>query len=78
MRLLIGGPIYARHAAELAPDRRYRCFPAGSGYVEGRIFAGPYNDLTTTVCLLAGDDGAWFKEILAKQTPPGWWREEGT
>lgn len=75
LRKIIGGPAMARHVAQVAPPG-YKFIEPGFGYRPGYICAGPDLDNVTTVCLLEGDTGTWFKEFL-RTAFESWWRAEG-
>lgn len=66
MKRLIGSNVFARHAAEMAPrELGYRYVPAGYGQIPGFVVSGPDMTSKTTVCLVDGDDGAWFRALVA-------------
>lgn len=65
MTRLMGSKVFARSVAQVAPAG-YVYGPPASGFLPGRVLSGPYADWITTVCLLDGDDGAWFVEMVAR------------
>lgn len=78
MKRLVGTNVMAQHVAQVAPEvggMYYRFARAGFGWAPGRVLAGPYTDWTTTVCLLPGDEGGWFRRLVERQG--GEVREEG-
>jgi hypothetical protein len=60
---LIGTSSFAAAVARVAPIG-YSLVPPAFGPMSGRIMQGPDVVSSTTVYLLKGDDGAWFKQLV--------------
>ena len=73
MRRLIGIGVYADNVVQMAPVG-YLHVHEDIRFCPGRVLHGPWNDMTTTVCLLDGDDGEWFKDLVSQKD--GHWRLE--
>jgi len=65
MRRMVGSCVFARAVVQMAPVG-YSYSPGGYGYAPGKVIPGPYTDTNTTLCLLDGDDGAWFRTLVEK------------
>jgi hypothetical protein len=66
MRMLQGTNITAGYAAANAPQGYILSQPS-YGLRPGYVRAGPDLDTITTVCLHEGDDGAWFRKLVAQR-----------
>lgn len=65
--ILRGTNIVAGEVASTFAPEGYRLIPPGFGMAPGDIRQGPDDMSTTSVCLLEGDDGDWFKKVVLER-----------
>ena len=63
IKTLTGTCTYAAGLRGIAPSK-YLFAPPGYGIQPGRFVSGPFDTATTTLYLLDGDDGSWFREAV--------------
>lgn len=67
---ITSGPL---RSTEVELPEGYILVDDGTLFAPGRVGTGPFAANETTVCLLPGDDGQWFKDAVERTG--GSWKE---